>query len=260
MHDVAIYNRALTSWEIGFNFLSSEFVTNVPVPDLLYYKMTEFGQFTNYPLDLSNSASNGLAATGYLWDTNEGPPVWTTGPGGIPNTAIHFHGESTYINTDNSTAFDFTTNLFTINLWVEPTSSYNHYLMQNQDTSGTNGWYLFYDANYRALFGTVTNTFLGTNTVLTPETGSVHNENWDMVTVVRTSLTNAIIYVNGSAAVSGYITSPGSSTNPLELGVDATFTNDYDGNMWLPQIWSRKLSPSDIANLYYNQVHGKPWP
>ncbi len=37
----------------------------------------------------------------------------------------------TYMDTYNSSLFNFTTNLFTINVWVKPTASYNHYLMQN---------------------------------------------------------------------------------------------------------------------------------
>ena len=144
MREVGIYNRALSAAEILTNFLNTEPGTNVAKPDLLYYKMTEFGQFTNYPLHLSNSASYGAVAMDTLWDTN-GAPAWTSGPGGISNIAIHFHGvvtNSTYITTANSNLFNFTTNLFTINLWVEPTSSSGHYLMQNLDNAATNGWFV----------------------------------------------------------------------------------------------------------------------
>ncbi len=42
MHDVAIYNRVLTPAEIQTNFLNTEFTTNVNVPDILYYEMTEY--------------------------------------------------------------------------------------------------------------------------------------------------------------------------------------------------------------------------
>ena len=44
MHDVAIYNRALSSNEVAVNYLSTEFETTVPSPDLLYYKMTEYDE------------------------------------------------------------------------------------------------------------------------------------------------------------------------------------------------------------------------
>ena len=72
---------------------------------------------------------------------------------------------------------------------------------------------------------------------------------------------NALIYINGiQAATTGSITSPSSSTNTLKFGVDPTLTNHLDGNIWLPQIWSTALSPQDIANLYFNQFYGNPWP
>jgi hypothetical protein len=254
MHDVAIYNRALINSEVAFNFLSTEFVTNVTRPDLLYYKMTESNQ-TSVPIYLTNSA-NPEGLTGEY--PSNASIIWTNAPTGESN-ALHFDGVSSYIDTRLSAPFDFTTNLFTVNLWVEPTSSTNHFLMQNQDSTGTNGWFLFYDDAYRVIFATVTNTVAGTN-LLRPQEVGVQNANWDMVSVVRTSLTNAIIYLNGGAAVSGYITSPASSTNTLKLGVDPAFTNDLDGNLWLPQIWSTNLSPSDIANLYYNQRNGIRWP
>lgn len=44
IRDVGIYNRALSAAEIQTNFLTTEFNTNVVVPDLLYYKMTEHAQ------------------------------------------------------------------------------------------------------------------------------------------------------------------------------------------------------------------------
>jgi hypothetical protein len=82
-----------------------------------------------------------------------------------------------------------------------------------------------------------------------------------MVTIVRTSLTNAIIYKNGLEVVSGYITSPSSSTSTLKLSVDPTTgTNLYDGNIWLTQIWEEPLRGTDVANLYHAQTNGIPWP
>jgi len=56
------------------------------------------------------------------------------------------------------------------------------------------------------------------------------------------------------------MTTPGASTNTLKLGVGPALTNFYDGNLWLIQLWSTNLSPSDIANLYFNQKKGVPWP
>ena len=54
--------------------------------------------------------------------------------------------------------------------------------------------------------------------------------------------------------------SPAPSTNYLVFGLVSSVygPSDIDGNLWLPQIWSTNLSAIDIANLYFNQTHGKP--
>jgi len=259
MHDVALYNRVLSAEEVTSNFFATEPSTNVPVPDELYYKMTE--GVTNYDATPPEYLADSSTQVGTNGEVFGNPDVeWTTNVASIPNTAIHFHGTESidnYIDTRNSNLFNFTTNLFTLNLWVEPTSSANHYFMQNQDVTGTNGWFLMCDENYRVKFGTVTNGV--TKAILTPEAGA-QNFHWNMVTVVRTSLTNAIIYINGLQVVSGSVTSPSSSASTLKLGIDPTGTNLYDGNIWLTQIWGEPLSGVDVANLHFAQTNGNPSP
>ena len=216
---------------------------------------------TNYDATPPEYLADSSTQVGTNGEVFGNPDVeWTTNVASIPNTAIHFHGTESidnYIDTRNSNLFNFTTNLFTLNLWVEPTSSANHYFMQNQDVTGTNGWFLMCDENYRVKFGTVTNGV--TKAILTPEAGA-QNFHWNMVTVVRTSLTNAIIYINGLQVVSGSVTSPSSSASTLKLGIDPTGTNLYDGNIWLTQIWGEPLSGVDVANLHFAQTNGNPSP
>jgi hypothetical protein len=273
MHDVAIYNRALTSWEIGFNFLSSEFVTNVTNPDLLYYKMTEGGQ-TNIPLTLSNSAITGVAAKGTLWDTNEGGVWWTNGPGGIANTAIHFHGESTYITTSNSTLFNFTNNPFTINVWLRPSNGGSYYM--GNDNYTNNGWYLSGNDPESSKIRFGGETYTNDHAIITqygPQNWPSGPANWacawNMVTITYDGTNTPLIYVNSALqATTNTFTSPSSSTNCLIFGLGAgpfgsnssSGTNDLDGDISRPQIWRTNLAPADVANLYYNQVHGSPWP
>jgi hypothetical protein len=56
--------------------------------------------------------------------------------------------------------------------------------------------------------------------------------------------------------------SPAPSTNYLIFGHEAGSdgSDDYDGDLWLPQIWSNNLSPVDVANLYFRQAKGTNWP
>jgi hypothetical protein len=76
--------------------------------------------------------------------------------------------------------------------------------------------------------------------------------------------TNAFIYNDGvKFPTSGSFSTPGSSGNPLIIGVDATrdSANGYlDGEIWNPQIWSLRLTDAEIANLYFNQVQDISWP
>ena len=72
IRDVAIYDRVLSAGEILTNFFNTEPSTNVPYPDLLYYKMTEYGQ-RNAALVLSNSVTNSAMvglANGIVWNYN----------------------------------------------------------------------------------------------------------------------------------------------------------------------------------------------
>jgi hypothetical protein len=72
-----------------------------------------------------------------------------------------------------------------------------------------------------------------------------------------------LIYVNAEPQVtSGTFACPAPSPNNLTFGIAPYFygSPSLDGDLWLPQIWNSVLSPIDIANLYYNQIHGTPWP
>jgi len=257
MHDVAIYNRVLSAAEIETNFVNSEssanvsVSTNVPPPDLLYYEMT------NYPA--SNSvvtfadASTAGDDTGFLYVY--GGLRWESNPANIPNTAAHFNGDNTILYTTNVGVFNFTTNLFTINLWVEPLTA-DGFLMQ-AGIEASNGWYLQVGGAYQIYFGTETN---GQDIGVLSNPGAAQVNNWNMVTIVRNSLTNAIIYIDGVEAASGPIISPAPSTNALIMGVSSANTHYLDGDIWLPQIWGEALPGTAIANLYINQLKGYPWP
>jgi hypothetical protein len=170
--------------------------------------------------------------------------------------SIHFNGTGTFIDTSNSTLFNFTTNLFTINLWVMPLTE-NGYLMEN-GYAGTNGWFLNVSGDYGLDFGSYSN---GAVSTVTASAGAVVEGLFTMVTIVRTGPSTVLIYSNGKQVTTGgSFACPASSTNSLILGVDRAGEHHLDGNIWLTQIWSNPLSSADIANLYFNQLNGYAWP
>ncbi len=261
MRDVAIYNHALTAAQILTNYYNTELFTRVLYPNLLYYKMTEYATFPDAPEVFTNSASPGTNATGTAVYT-----AWTNGPNGLLNTAVHFHGTGgSCINTSNSSLFNFTTNPFTINLWLRPDNEGSYYM--GNDTYNTNGWYLSgVQSNTPVRFGGETN---GDHAIITIQhatnwPASTNSTNaWNMVTVTYDGINQPLIYVNAQRWVTQYaFASPTSSTNCLIFGQGSSpyGPSDLDGDIWLPQIWSNSLAPNDILNLFFNQQHGVPWP
>ena len=252
LRDVAIYNRALSATEIETNYLGTELSTNVAYPDLLYYKMTESAN-SNPPVYLADSSTHGRT-TGAAYAANV--LQWETNVASIPATSIHFNGTATFIDTSNSFLFNFTTNLFTINLWVMPLTA-NGFLLENS-TGETNGWFLNVGGAYSLNFFEANN---GANAFVSTSAGAVRNVLFTMVTVVRTGPTNVVFYINGNrVATTGTFGDPAPSADSLIVGVDRSGQHHLDGNIWLLQIWSSALPAGDVANLYFHQVTGVPWP
>jgi len=256
MRDVAVYNRILSAAEVASNFFATEPSTTVPYPELLYYILTKTNQSgqTSVPIYLTNS-SNPDGPLG-IYPSNVST-IWTTGVGGQPNTALHFDGTHSYIDTMISAPFDFTTNLFTINFWVQPTSGYSRCLMQNQDSGGLNGWYVNLGGSYQIIYGTVTNGPPGSSISTGPGALGADNNAWTMVTIVREEPTNTVIYINGLQETNGNVADAASSSgNTLRIGEDYADASHLDGNSWLIQVWSQPLTAASVANLYLAQRQG----
>jgi hypothetical protein len=273
MHDVAIYNRALSATEVGSNYLNTEFVTNVSLPDLPYNKMTTgSASNTNLPLNIPDSSVQNNTNEFYLVSEST---VWTNGVAGQPYAALHFDGGTaatnpptgSYINTSNSSLFNFTNNTFTINIWLLPYQN-SAYLMGNNKLTN-NGWFLAL-GDVQIQFGVDIS-----NAEIYVQTGSVSfwpgttafDRPYGMVTVTRNGTNAPLVYLNGlpiATELYGGSSFPNliSSSNPLTFGVGTNGAGilQYDGNMWLPQIWSTNLSSVDIANLYLQELQGVPWP
>jgi Concanavalin A-like lectin/glucanases superfamily len=254
IRDVAIYDRVLTGEEIGRNYLSSETSSNVPVPDMLYYKFAESTE-TNPPVFITDSSLAG-ATTGTIFSASPTTLQWETNVPGIPGTALHFNGVSTHIDTSNSVAFDFTTNSFTVNLWARPLTA-NGCLMEN-GIPLLNGWDLSVGGSYEVRFNTESG---GGEFTVSTGPGAANVGLFTMITIVRTSLTTLLIYINGNpVSTFGSIVSPASSNNSLMIGTDRAGAHFYDGDLSMPQIWGAALSPRAIANLYLIQSSRQPWP
>ena len=256
LKQVALYsNLTLSASEIETNFLQTESYTNIYYPSLLYYKFTETNQPTGPAYFADGSLHGGTTGT-YLTDSDN-DVWWTNNQVGTPGVALHFHGEYTCVDTSNSIDFNFTTNLFTVNLWTRPDTGGKTIFDNNR--CGTNGWSIQVGPG-------------GGNVILSnayyqvfSQASAVPQNVWSMVTVIRDASSHASIYVNGQFNSAGPFCDITPSSSSLRIGGGVTTSGDvtnnaYDGDIWGVQIWGHPLTPVDVANLWFNQKNGKNWP
>jgi hypothetical protein len=219
-------------------------------PDLLYYELTE-GSATylynglyleNPPVYLADSSTHG-GSTGTVTATV--PIQWVPNQNGTPTSAIHFNGASTKITAGNPAMFNFTTNLFTVNIWVRnltyPCAIIGNGLYLNY------GWYV--DVNPAGEIVVAAENPGVDKYVITTSTVAFAGQ-WSMITVVRTGPTTVQIYRNGLLQnTAGSFANPAPSSYPLLFGDDYA-GNQYDGDLGTIRIYSRPLSASEINALY----------
>jgi Concanavalin A-like lectin/glucanases superfamily len=221
--------------------------TNDNIPDLLYYKLTEGFGSTIPPVLLADSSSHG-GTTGHVNSTV--PITWDPDQGGSPNAAIYFDGISTSLDTENNTLFNFTTNLFSINIWVRPLE-YNPIFIGNGTWANT-GW--FFGLNgYGAAVMVANSPGAGTYVGTAPYCATLGQ--WCMFTVVRTNTSTILIYKNAVLqATSGSFADPSPCTDTVVLGDYHGGGIHYNGDMGVVSVYGRPLSAAEIGTLYTNSV------
>ena len=224
---------------------------NSLVPALLYYQLTEgaqayqnnVGYFETPPVYLADSSTHG-GTTGIVTATAV-PIQWVPNQNGTPATAIHFNGASTKIVATNTTLFNFTTNLFSINVWVRsltyPCAIMGNGLYLNY------GWYLVVNPVGEIVLAAENP---GSDQYVATTSTVAFNGTWTMVTVVRTGPSTVSIYANGLLQNTlGSFGNPAPSSNPVIFGDDFV-GNQYDGDLGTIRIYDRPLSPSEVSALY----------
>jgi Concanavalin A-like lectin/glucanases superfamily len=225
------------------------------IPELLYYKLTEGSQsfqsgsrfFENPPVSLTDSSILG-GTTGTV--TAAVPIEWVTNQTATPFSAIHFNGNSTSLDTHNGTDFNFTTNLFTINIWVRPLV-YNCILAGNGQYLYS-GWYVWLNS-YGSVGMSAENN--GIDTYLWTPASTVTLGEWSMLTLVRTNTSTVLIYKNAVLQQTF-----GSFGNPTSCGDSVLFGDyhgggyHYDGDLGVVRIYDRALSTDEINTLYINGI------
>jgi len=236
-------------------------VTGVPVappsliPDLLYYKMTEgtksylynYGYYESSPVYLTDSSTHG-GTTGTITATAV-PIQWVTNQNSTLESAVHFNGASTVLDSGASSLFNFTTNLFTINIWVRnltyPCAICGNGLYQNS------GWYVVINPAGEVV---VAAESPGSDSYVATTSTVAFAGQWCMITVVRTGINTALIYCNGvQQNTIGSFANPASCNNNMIFG-DNYYGNQYDGDLGIIRIYGRPLSATEINTIYRQET------
>jgi hypothetical protein len=221
------------------------------IPDLLYYKMTEGFGPTNPPIYLADSSTHG-GTTGTVTSCCGIP--WVTNEAEMPQSAIHFNGANTMIDTSNSTLFNFTTNLFSVNVWVRPLVFETQPVIIGNGSYLNTGWYVCVSPIGSA--GIAANVPGGSTYVATSSPCTTPDA-FTMLTFVRTSATAVSIYANGILQPTiGSFMNPASCSDSLVIGGYHGANLILDGDIGVVRVYGRVLQPGEITTLYTNGITG----
>ncbi|HWW01885.1 MAG TPA: LamG-like jellyroll fold domain-containing protein [Candidatus Acidoferrum sp.] len=232
---------------------STNYMNVVAAPDAYTVAVVADSPNSHWPLgettgvtanDYSGYAHNGAISNSMtLGAIGPRPPTYAGFQSG--KTAYQFDGASAYIDLGTGPSLAGTTD-FTLEAWVNTTSTTDGRIIQQRDPNGFNGEYAFavnadgtvyfmvYGGGYQFSFST---------------TKKVNDGLWHHVAAVRTA-TNGVIYIDGTVATtasSSYL-APLDATIKTYIGADVRASSTYfNGLICDAAIYARALSPSQIG-------------
>lgn len=243
LDDLRIYNRALSAAEVSRLYINGESA----VLDSSLLGWWRFNETTGTTAsDSSNfaadSTSNGNIGTLKSFTFDNTTNGWTSG---VFGNGLLFNGTSDYIVVPSSSAFDFGTGDFSIELWLNATSTGNYQTIYSRDSNHTGSGIL---AFINPTGGTL---HLWVGGTITDGTKNIANGAWNHLAIVRSSGTVSI-FVNGVLDKS--VSMPNTvnvGTNPLYLGItDLSYLKYLNGRIDDVRVYNRALQPYEIYDQY----------
>ncbi len=235
--DVRIYNRAITTTELGALYKATTAPTQGNIA---------FWPLTNTTQDFSGHRNQG---TGYMISP-------ATDRFGNSIGAYSFDGTSSYVSVPDSTLLSLNGTDFTLNAWVNLTSNNSSYassVLSKRGAGTNNGWSWGINGSLSSPTGVVSYnpgvSPYGTGTV------TVGLNGWHMITSVydHTSQTFSIYVDNVFDHTTTGVSSPSATSALLYIGRDdpATGTSYFlKGALNDIRIYNRALSTTEIGQLY----------
>jgi prepilin-type N-terminal cleavage/methylation domain-containing protein len=189
------------------------------------------------------------------WD-NDGTiygATYTTDTPSGKGYALSFNGSSDYVNAGTNSIFDFTSEDFTLEAWVKPSSfpSGGRGIVTRGGWQ-SNGWKMMVTMWRQFQFYTFqTGTYQQTNTGVMPSWDA-----WYHVVVTRQSA-SVKIYVNGQDAtdVADSHVDPTSCVRDLYVGSSTGGLEPFPGFIDEVRIYSRALTAAEIQQRYAESAH-----
>jgi hypothetical protein len=177
-------------------------------------------------------------------------PTWTTLASGLQvldfNAAIPEFLESPTVSTAD---LDFTSGDFSVAIWAYIDSLADIRELFCRGLTTNDGWRIFIMDDGR--LGIQTNQAAAAQTSLSA-VGEITINNWGLLSASRSG-TRGRVYKNGQDVT---VTAPNhinplTSARKLHVGIyDTEAHNPFDGKMWNPRIWGRKLEPWEHMALF----------
>ena len=173
-------------------------------------------------------------------------PGWVQTASGL--WVLDFDGASDELSIALSDALNFTSQSFTVAMWVYPhVLSGGTKIIIEKGTYETNGWWVGHDMSFRLV------AYLASSAHYTqiPDGVLVINK-WQLMAVTFTTSVsraylNAIDMTSRDDGHANIKTAAGVAT---KIGRSSAGTEQYNGLMWNPRVWNRVLSPAEHRQIF----------
>ncbi|MGI5825810.1 MAG: LamG-like jellyroll fold domain-containing protein [Patescibacteria group bacterium] len=262
--DVIDLTQNVVSWnslswtEVGVGTGNGE----IPVDDTGLVAQWNFNE-TSGTTAANNAGSCGSACDGTLTNfaNTSGQDVaagsgWTSANKRWGNGALKFDGIDDYVSAGVNNNFQFGTNPFTIEAWINPSEIKDGTIVCKRDTnSGTGYPVVFFKLDATGYMEALIRDSVGDTTTMTDDQFPIKTGSWYHVVFTREDSDTWKFYINGKQGKE-FTESKGnlsSSNLPLYIGVHhyaTTYNTFFKGTIDSTRIYSRALSTSEILANY----------
>jgi hypothetical protein len=197
---------------------------------------------------LADFSTNNATGTAKLWGGGN-TATDSAHVAGKYGNGFSFDGGDDYIDAGNNSAFNFTSQDFSIAMWIKPDTVSTEKILFSKGLYQTDGYYLYQTATAGLSLKTNQSGVAQTSTT---SNGSISSGQWQHVVVTRAGST-VTIYVNGMDTTSTHAThiNPTTSARTAKIGMyDSLNYLGYDGTMDDVRVYNRALSVGEVSQLY----------